>query len=96
MFKHLYIFYSTQYIVEILPQEMTYHIVGPGDEVGPPLDVGDGALPLMQHTRLPAVQPITLIQEQLWTTGISKTTLWHQVQHVTIGAYTAFMSADNV
>ena len=43
----------------------SYHIVAPGDEVGPPLDVGDGALALVQDAGLPAAQPVPLIQEQL-------------------------------
>lgn len=42
-----------------------YHIVSPGDEIGPPFDVGDSPLSLMQDGRLPAVQPVSLIQQQL-------------------------------
>lgn len=29
--------------------QTTHHVVGPGDEVGSPLDVGDGALAFMNH-----------------------------------------------
>lgn len=44
---------------------MAHHVVGPGDEVGSPLDVGDGALALMNNTCLPAIQPVPFIQKQL-------------------------------
>lgn len=44
---------------------IAHHVVGPGDEVGSPLDVGDGALALMNKRCLPAIQPVPFIQKQL-------------------------------
>lgn len=49
----------------MLKGEISHHVVGPGDEVGSPLDVGDGTLTLMDNGCLPAIQPVPFIQKQL-------------------------------
>jgi hypothetical protein len=43
----------------------SHHIVSPGNEVSSPLDVGDGSFSLMENRRLPAVQPVPLVQQKL-------------------------------